>query len=49
MQKLVADEYKQIKVTDRDERRQAVLETLDDNFADGVPSTTNSRGASSAN
>lgn len=32
VQKLIGDEYKQIKVDDRDERRQEILETLDDHF-----------------
>lgn len=32
VQKLIADEYKQVKVDDRDERRNAILETLDDHF-----------------
>ena len=38
MQKLIGDEYKQIKVDDRDERRQKILETLDDYF---MPETAN--------
>ena len=32
VQKLIGDEYKQVKVDDRDERRQEILETLDDYF-----------------
>lgn len=35
VQKLIGDEYKQVKVDDRDERRQAILETLDDHFRPG--------------
>ena len=33
VQQLVADDYKQIKIDDRNEKRQAVLETLDDYFS----------------
>jgi len=32
VQKLIGDEYKQVKVNDRDERRNEILETLDDHF-----------------
>lgn len=32
MQTLIGDEYKKIKVDDRDEKRQKILETLDDHF-----------------
>ena len=33
VQKLIGDEYKQVKVDDRDERRQQIMETLDDYFS----------------
>ena len=40
VQKLIGDEYKQIKVDDRDQRRQQVMESLDDHFRpDGEDST----------
>jgi len=35
VQKLIGDEYKQVKVNDRDERRNDILETLDDYFRPG--------------
>ena len=36
VQKLIGDEYKQVKVDDRDERRNKILETLDDHFRPGA-------------
>ena len=38
VQKLIGDEYKQVKVDDRDERRNKILETLDDHFRPGAES-----------
>lgn len=32
VQKLIGDEFSQVKVDDRDERRNEILETLDDYF-----------------
>lgn len=38
VQKLIGDEYKRVKVDDRDERRNKILETLDDHFRPGAES-----------
>jgi len=32
VQKLIGDEYRRVKVDDRDENRRAVMKTLDDHF-----------------
>ena len=32
VQKLIGDEYRRVKVDDRDENRRLVMETLDDHF-----------------
>lgn len=33
VQKLIGDEYRRVKVDDRDENRRAVMETLDEHFS----------------